>query len=85
MKYEIYYKIIKNIINNYNIKKRNYELLFNIKEIINNDIIKDINDINNENNIINKFNMIFNIYKKLNINEIKITLKVDQKDINKEI
>ena len=29
--------------------------------------------------------MIFNIYKKLNINEIKITLKVDQKDINKEI
>jgi len=49
-------------------------------------IIQYKTNINNENNnIINKFNMIFNIYKKLNINEIKITLKVDQKDINKEI
>ena len=49
---ENYYKLSEYIINNYNQKERNYEILYNINEIINNnDIINDINIINNENDI----------------------------------
>ena len=52
-----YYEIIRDIINNYNIKNINYEILFNLKEIYNNnDIINDLNEINNDkNNNINNF------------------------------
>ena len=59
---EEYYKIIKNITTNYIInKKRNYEILKNIKEIIyNNKIINDIKKINNDN-----YNDFIDIYNKL--------------------
>ena len=84
-----YYEIMLNIINNYNIKKINYEILFNLKEIYNNnEIIKDLNDINNDKNNINKFSNIINIYNKIkNIkkNEIKLTLDIKKEDINKDI
>ena len=85
-----YYEILIDIINNYNIKNINYETLFNLREIYNNnDIINDINRINNiKNDNINKFNIIINIYNKIkNIkkNEIKITLDIKKGDINKEI
>ena len=56
--FDLYYKINNNIINNYNINKRNYYLLQNLYNMKNNnDII-----INYINNIINN-NQIFNIYK----------------------
>ena len=84
-----YYEIIIDIIKNYNIKKINYEILFNLKEIYNdNEIMKDLNLINNDKNIINKFNNIINIYNKIkNIkkNEIKLTLDIKKEDINKDI
>jgi len=84
-----YYKIIIDIINNYDIKKINYEILFNLKEIYNNNnIIKDLNEINNNENNINKFNNIINIYNKIKnikLNEIKITLDIKKEDINKDI
>ena len=83
---ENYYKLSEYIINNYNQKEKKYEILYNINEIINNnDIINDINIINNENDIKNKFNNIFNIYNKIYINEIKLTVKVEKDDVNKEI
>ena len=63
---EYYYKIEENIINNYNIKERNYILLFNINQIINNNIAQDIINFNNDNNYKNKFNNIFNIYEQIN-------------------
>ena len=47
---EIYNNICDIIINNYNIKNRNYQILQNINGIINNDIIKDIDNIINKNN-----------------------------------
>ena len=55
-----YYKLEECIINNYNQKERNYEILYNIDKIINynNIIINDINQINNETNIKDKFNYI---------------------------
>ena len=61
---EEYYKIINDIIDNYiNNKKRNYEILKNIKEIIyNNNIINDIKKINNDFN----YNNIIDIYNKIN-------------------
>ena len=73
---EIYYRIINEFFENYDLNKRNYKILSNIIEFQNyNDIIiKDINKIKEENNIYNKFNYIMNIYIKMNniINEIKI-------------
>ena len=50
---ELYYKISNEIIKNYDDRNLNYEILYNINEIniSNNNIIKDINNINNENNI----------------------------------
>ena len=86
-----YYQITHDIINNYNPKNINYEILFNLKEILdNNDILKDINEINCERNKQNRINYINDIYKNLNNkeiknNEIKLTLKVEKDDINKDI
>ena len=77
-----FYKLEEYLINNYNQKERNYEILYNINEIINNnDIINDINIINNENDIKTKFNNIFNIYNKIYINEIKLNVKVEKVNI----
>ena len=58
---EKYYNINKNIINNYNEEKINYEILYNINNFNNNDIIKDIDNIINDNNIKKNFNKIINI------------------------
>ena len=61
---DIYYNIYNNIINNYEKKNRNYEILQNINEIRNDNIINEINNINEDNNIMNKLEKILNIYKK---------------------
>ena len=84
--FEKFYEIEKDLINNYNISNRNYELLYNLNEITkyNEQIIKVINEIYNENNITNKFNNIFKIYNKAN-NEIRLTLKIEKEDVNKDI
>ena len=61
-----------NILNNYESKNRNYELIKSINEInnINNiNIIKDIKEINNDENINDKCCNILNIYNKM-INKI---------------
>ena len=82
-----YYKLAEFIINNYNLKERNYEILYNIDKIVkyNNLIIKDINKINDDKDIKNKFNYIYNINKKINSNEIKLTLNIEKDDVNKKI
>ena len=76
----IYYKIIEDIINSYDIKNRNYELLFNLKAIQENNIIKDLSEINKESDIITQFTNIFNIYCNMNINEMNIIYKVNNKN-----
>ena len=82
-KMNIYYKLNENIINNSYNKNRNFEIEYNVNKIINsnNIIIKELKEIIDDNNIINKFNNIFNIYSKMNINEINIKYKVNNKDI----
>ena len=70
---EKYYKIFINICSNVERKKRNYELLKNIKEINNNDnMIKELNEIINDNNIDNKFQKIFKIYEKMNKEDTEV-------------
>ena len=78
---EIYYNINNNIINNYNIKNINYEILMNIKNIYNYNekVIKDIDEIVNENKIRNKIKYIYNIYyKMMTKNEIIIKYKYEK-------
>ena len=62
---ENFFKLNNDIINNFDNKKLNYEILYNIKEITNNNILKDLDNILNENNMINKFTNIYNNYKKI--------------------
>ena len=60
---EIYYNLCNDILNNFEIKKKNYYILQNIKEIFNyiEIIKKDLNKINNEKNLNNKIKNIINI------------------------
>ena len=75
----IYYKINEDIINNYNIKNRNYEILYNLNKIKEDNIEKELENIINS-DIKNKFNNIFNIYTKMNFDEINIIYKVNEDD-----
>ena len=61
----IYFSIIEDIINNYNINKTNYEIISNIKEIDYDTIIKDLTSINNEINEGKKVNEIIKINNKM--------------------
>lgn len=95
---DIYFTIYSNIILNYEIKKRNYIFLQNIKDInkINNNIIDDLKKIINndgDNNIINRIMEIYNQMtgktesnnniEKKNDSEKKENLNDDAKDNNK--
>ena len=95
-----YYKLEEYIINNYDKNQRNYEMLFNINELIKCDknIIKDLNKINNENKIGTKFENILNLYHQINNinsnganktskkkNEVKLFLKIEKNHINQKI
>ena len=80
---EEFLNLTKNIICNYDLKKKNYELLMNINNIYeyNEKIIKDINKIINELNIEKKLNYINEIYSKIIINnEITLKYKIDKED-----
>ena len=81
---EIYYNIYNNIINNYNNKNRNYEILQNIKEINNNNILDEINQINKDMNIKNKINNIINIYNKMFNKDSDINL-ISNNEYRKEL
>ena len=81
----IYKDINNKIINNNN---RNYEILKNIHEFIdnNNKIIIDIKEIINENNINNKFKLLMNIYDKIrHKNYITAEIDIKNEDVNNDI
>ena len=64
--FELYYKIKKDIIDNYSKQKKNYEMLMNLKESNNcSDYIEDIKMIIDQNTYKNKFMSILNIYNKI--------------------
>ena len=80
-KMNTYYKINEDIINNYNNKNINYEIIYNLHKIKKNNIIKELQEIIGCSGITNKFNKIFNIYSKMNINEINIIYKANEKEV----
>ena len=63
---DIFYKIHCDIFNNYKKNRFNYEAITNTNEIIKNYEIKDVDLLINENNNNNQFNIIYDIYKKMN-------------------
>ena len=75
---EILYKIFYNMIEKYDEKFLNYEILMTLNDIINNRFIDDIRKINEINNNNDKFENFINIYNKMNI-------KNDTMNINDEI
>ena len=81
---DIFYEINSDIVNNYEIKNRNYQLLENINEInIKNDIFNDIKKINSIDNFSNKLVNILELYDKINsdnnqINQMTITYKINK-------
>ena len=74
---DIYYDICNDIINNYSINKRNYEILKNVEEV--NKEEKILNEIKNINN--NEINKILTIYDKIIYNnEINIIYNKNNED-----
>ena len=63
-----YYNINNNIINSYEMQKKNYQILHNINEFhnYNNQIIQDMNKMIDQNNIIEKLKILMDIDNKMN-------------------
>jgi hypothetical protein len=78
--FELFYNISYNIITNFDIKNKNYQLLMTIKHLNEFDtkMIKDIDDIIKEKKIENKINLISKIYEKIK-SEKQITNLSDNK------
>ena len=68
---DLIYNINSFICNSFDLRKKNFEILNNIREININNILKDVNGIINDDNICNKFNDIYDIYSKMNSKEKK--------------
>ena len=83
-KMNIYYEINNNFLNNYEPQNKNFEILQNIKEIKNNILMKDIEEIINEKNIIYKFEKIMQITNNIDSNEVIIRYKI-LNDINNQM
>ena len=79
-----YYEISKNFLDNYEIKKRNYQVLNNIKEIIeNNSFYKQLEKINQDTDIKDKMIDIMDLIYLINkekLNQIRMTYYIKDKD-----
>ena len=80
---ELFYKINSDILNNYEVKKRNYEIFRNINFIEKNIKNQEIDEIINDDNLVRKFKKILNINNKIrNIqNEMTIIYKISDSRI----
>ena len=72
---KLYYKINEDIIKNYDIKNRNYETLLYLDQFQKNNITDKIKKVTESNTITEKFENIFDIYSKMNIDEIELIYK----------
>ena len=79
-----FYQIYTEVIHNVDFKNRNYEILNNINEILNNDVINDIKRIVEENNNKNKFNLILDISDKLELTDDDEITLIYKRNINDE-
>ena len=71
-KMNTYYKINEDIINNYNNKLRNYETIYYLNQFLDNCIIQELNKVIYSKTMTDKFDNLFNIYNRMNIDEIKL-------------
>ena len=75
-KINIYYKIYEDMINNYDNKNRNYEIIYSINKFNDNNIEKELTKIIRCDNIFEKYKSILNIYTKMNNDEINIIYNI---------
>ena len=81
-KMKIYYHINEDIINNFDSQNRNYETIYYLNQFQKNDITGELNKILESNTLIDKFIKIFNIYSKMNFNEIQLVYNMkDKKEV----
>ena len=81
-KMDIYYQINESIIDNYENKSRNYETIYYLRQFQKNNIINKIIEVLESPSMKDKFNNIFDIYSKMNFDEIKLIYKINnQKEI----
>ena len=79
----IYYEINKNIINNFDVRNRNYQVLKNLNEInVNNEIYEKLMNTNKYNDIKDKINSIIDLYININYENTKQEKKKNENDIN---
>ena len=76
---ESFYKVSDEIIHNFDMKERNYEILSNLKEIYNDDTPKKLDNIINSKNYIQKMTQIFKMYNNINNNELDISVQSGDK------
>jgi len=80
-KMNTYYKINEDI-NNYDNQKINFEILYYLNQFQSSNLYGELKQVIKSNSIKDKFNYIFNIYRKMNIDEITIIYKVkDKKEV----
>ena len=73
----IYSKINEDIFNNYNENNINYETIYYLNAFQNNNIIEELKKVIECSGVKNKFNNLYNIYSKMNIDEINIIYDVN--------
>jgi len=73
---EIYYTIYNNIIKKFDLKKRNYEIIYNLNTINEDDeIFNDLLSIINDKNLLSKFSKIINLNNKINQKKVDLNVK----------
>ena len=76
-KMNIYSKINEDIFNNYNENNINYETIYYLNAFQDNNIIEELKKVIECSGVKNKFNNLYNIYSKMNIDEINIIYDVN--------
>ena len=78
---EKYYNLIATIIDNYDINKRNYWMIKNIKQINFDNVFEELDSIIKTNNLKQKFHLILSVYNKMNYkNNIRIQYNYSKKN-----
>ena len=76
---KLFYKINVDILTNYDLLNTNYMMLENIKEIINNNnLFKELKEINWMENMKDKFEKAISIYDRINLSQMTMLYKIDK-------